>query len=367
MDIAAAWGGKVLAIRPDSLGAMLAVSPDASRFAGSYQPGNSFRTTPGGTAVLTVEGPLFNRGALLNENLGLATYEGLAVKLGQAARDPQVKAILLDLDSPGGEAVGAFELAATIRKIGAEKPTYAVVNGIACSAAYGLASACRAVITSADGLSGSIGVVAMHVDQSRALEKAGITPTLIYAGKHKTAGNPYEPLSKAVKGDLQQDINRYYALFLDSVAAGRGARLTRDAARKTEARTYIGRDAVTAGLADDVGTFDETLAEVERLTRTTSPTRTGGTAMVDLSTYHANANPPLAAASQPRAGGAADWETIAAELNGAAAQPAATATTDNEVGKSHFGLPKQQGTGDWDEIAAILNREAAGPSSQAKR
>ena len=69
----------------------------------------------------------------------------------------------------------------------------------------------------------------------------------------------------------------------------------------------------------------------------------------------------------PRAGGAADWETIAAELNGAAAQPAATATTDNEVGKSHFGLPKQQGTGDWDEIAAILNREAAGPSSQAKR
>ena len=356
MDIGATWGGKVLAIRPESLGAMLAVSPDASRFAGSYRGPELYRTTTGGTAILTIEGSLFARGMVVGENWGFATYEGLAVKLQQAAADPKVKSILLDIDSGGGEAAGCFELAKVIRKISTEKPTYAVVNGMACSAAYGLASACRAVITTADGLSGSIGVVAMHIDQSRALEKAGITPTLIFAGKHKVDANPYTPLSKAVKGDLQQDIDRFYSLFVDSVGKGRGSRLTADAARRTEARTFLGKDAVAAGLADDIGTFDEVLCEVERITCNTS-SRTGATAVVDLSRYEPNSSP---ATAQPRTQqhGAASWDAIAAELNTGATHQASAAGGAPQVKGDEAGRPPtQRGAVAWSEIAAAVNAE----------
>ncbi|WP_051949247.1 S49 family peptidase [Methylosinus sp. PW1] len=219
-----------------------------------------------GLALVTVEGSLVNRGAWIGAPSGLTSYEGVMAQLASAAADREVERIIVDFDSPGGEAVGAFEMADVIRSISAEKPIVALVNGMAASAAYAMASGAWRIITTPSGISGSIGVVMLHLDQSRRMDKLGVTPTLIYAGGHKVDGNPFEPLPESVRADLQAEVDQLYSMFVRTVAKGRRG-LTEEAIRATEARTFIGADAVSAGLADDVGTLADLFSSLKSSSR----------------------------------------------------------------------------------------------------
>jgi signal peptide peptidase SppA len=247
---------------------MLGPNPSASRFVGSATDGDRralpYNRTREGVAIVSVIGSLINRGAWLGSYSGETSYEGIKFQIAHAADDPRTSAILLDIDSPGGEAVGCFECATVIRQASAKKPVTAVVNGMAASAAYALAAGANRIVTTETGVVGSIGVVMLHADFSRKLDKEGITPTLIFAGAHKVDGHPFAPLAEqeGVADDLQNEVDQFYSLFVRSVAAGRGARLSESAARATEARTYIGRAAVDAGVADEIGTFESTLHEL---------------------------------------------------------------------------------------------------------
>lgn len=245
-------------------------SREASQFVGEYSTDpkdprsrKPYRTTPEGVAVITVLGSLVNRGGWIGSYSGMTSYEGLKHQISAAARDSDVKSIILDMDTPGGEAVGAFEVADVVRAAAASKAVYAVVNGMAASAGYAIASAATRIITTSSGISGSIGVVMMHADRSGQFQKAGIVPTLIYAGARKVDGNPYEKLSSEVRAELQAEIDRFYDLFVESVAANRKG-LSVDAVRATEARTFIGADAVSIGLADAVGSFETALEEIPK-------------------------------------------------------------------------------------------------------
>ncbi|RWD33924.1 MAG: S49 family peptidase [Mesorhizobium sp.] len=248
-------------------------APEASRFEGSSvvedatgaRRGVPYRVA-NGVAIITITGSLVNRGAWIGASSGLTSYEGIGHQLKSVGADPAVHAVILDLHSPGGEAVGAFETAALVRELAKVKRTAAIVNGMAASAAYAIASGASEIVTTETGVSGSIGVVLLHADFSRQLDREGITPTLIHAGAHKVDGNPFEPLSADVRDDLQAEVNAFYDAFLASVAKGRGNRLTAAAARKTEARTFIGQAAVNAGVADRVGTFESLLSELSRAT-----------------------------------------------------------------------------------------------------
>lgn len=241
-------------------------APDASRFVGTAL-GSDGRSrayqVDKGVAMIPVLGSLVNRGAWIGARSGMTSYEGLGFQLAQAAADPTVKAIILDIDSPGGEAVGAFEMADKVRAVAKSTPVTAVVNGMAASAAYALASAASRIVSTPSGVAGSIGVVLMHVDYSAALDKKGIKPTLIHAGAHKVDGNPYEPLPANVRSDLQAEVDNFYSLFVSGVVKGRNGRMTEKAVRDTEARTFIGQAAVDAGLVDALGTFESTLAELQ--------------------------------------------------------------------------------------------------------
>lgn len=246
-------------------------SPEASRFEGSMEVADDngrVSTKPyrvaNGVAIITITGSLVNRGAWIGASSGLTSYEGISHQIKTAAADPAVHSVIIDLHSPGGEAVGAFETAALVRDLAGKKPTVAVVNGMAASAAYAIASGAREIVTTETGVSGSIGVVLLHADFSRQLDREGITPTLIHAGAHKVDGNPFEPLSADVREDLQAEVNAFYDAFLTTVAKGRSGRLSKAAARKTEARTFIGSAAVDAGVADRVGSFESVLAELTR-------------------------------------------------------------------------------------------------------
>lgn len=270
-----------LLLSPDKAAVILSVlggrigidapSPEANRFEGDDivrdEQGRVLRKpyrVSNGVGIVSIVGSLVNRGAYVGAYSGVTSYEGIQYQLKQVLAAPEVHAVLLDITSPGGEALGAFETAALVREVAAAKPVTAFVNGMAASAAYAIASGARDIVLGETSVAGSIGVVLLHADFSQYLENEGIKPTLIFAGAHKVDGNPYEPLTDAVRGDLQAEVNALYDAFLTTVAAGRGDRLTVDMARATEARTLIGRAAVKAGLADRIGTFESVLRDLSR-------------------------------------------------------------------------------------------------------
>ena len=249
--------------------------PLASRFAGTRRDketgaGLPYVRTDAGVALITVTGSMVNRGAWIGANSGLTSYEGIAAQIRAAVADPKVSSILLDLDTPGGEATGAFELADLVRSANQAKPVTAFVNGLAASAGYLLASGAGRIVSVPSGDSGSIGVVMMHADYSRALDKAGITPTLIFSGDRKVDANPYQPLDSDTKTRLKGEVDTLREAFVQAVATGRGRRMSAKAARDTEAGIFTGTDAKAISLVDDLSTFD---ALHDELTRKASRTR----------------------------------------------------------------------------------------------
>lgn len=254
-------------------------SPEASQFVGQFEPVDRknlaagrkpYRTTADGIAIIPVLGSLINRGGWLDAMSGITSYEKLKFQIAAAAADRDVTSIILDMDTPGGEAVGAFEVGDVVREAARTKEVVAVVNGMAASAGYAIAAGASRIITTSSGISGSVGVVMLHADYSVALANKGVKPTLIHAGARKVDGNPYTPLTDDVEEELQAEIDRFYDLFVASVAKGRPG-MSEDAIRATEARTYIGADAVAVGLADAVGCFESVLSDLSASARARLP------------------------------------------------------------------------------------------------
>ena len=214
---------------------------------------------PSGIAVIPIHGTLVKRVLGMEAASGLTSYGGIAQEIDAALADPQVQGILLDIDSPGGEASGSFELARKIRHAATQKPLWAVANDAAYSAAYALAASAQRLIVTETGGVGSIGVIALHIDQSAKDAQEGYRYTAVTAGAHKNDFSPHHPLSDTAKAELQTEVDRLYGLFVEHVAAMRS--LDVDAVRATEAGLYFGANAITAGLADAVSSFETALAD----------------------------------------------------------------------------------------------------------
>jgi signal peptide peptidase SppA len=221
-----------------------------------------YRKTKAGVAILPIVGELVARGGWIGASSGVTSYEGLRQVLKAVRDDADVRAVVLDIDSPGGMVTGMFETAALVKALADAKPVIAVSNPLAASAAYGLASQASSIIAVPDSAVGSIGVLYVHADRSMQVAMDGIRVSIIQAGDQKTAGSSLSPLSDAMRADIQGQINRIYGRFVDLVVAGR-PNLTRQQVLDTQARVYSADDAVAAGLADDVGTFDDVVAAVE--------------------------------------------------------------------------------------------------------
>ena len=232
-----------------------------------YTPSARALGPPSGkVAVIPIHGTLVRRTSGIEAESGLASYTGIAEQLDAAMASPEIAAILLDIDSPGGESGGVFDLADRIRAASQVKPVWAVANDMAFSAAYALASAATRVFVARTGGVGSIGVIAMHVDQSVKDAQDGVRYTAVFAGERKNDLNPHEPISNEAHAVLKAEVDRIYDLFVETVARHRG--LDADAVRATEAGLFFGPDAVATGLADAVGSLDDALTQ---LTQSLSP------------------------------------------------------------------------------------------------
>jgi signal peptide peptidase SppA len=213
-------------------------------------------------AVISVIGTLATRSGYLDAVSGLQAYGDIGDAVAAAMDDASVRGVILDIDSPGGEVGGLFDLVErieAIRSVGA-KPLWAVANESALSAAYAIASAADRIYVTRTGEAGSIGVVAVHVDESGADAKAGLAWTFVFAGDQKVDANAHEPLSERARATIQADVDRLYSEFCALVAANRG--LTAATVRSTNAAIYRGELAIRAGLADRLGALDLAVAEM---------------------------------------------------------------------------------------------------------
>jgi signal peptide peptidase SppA len=217
----------------------------------------------GKVAVIPIIGVISHRMSMVSEisGAGGTSIQKVQGQFREALRAEDCKAIVFDVDSPGGSVDGVMELASEIYNARKQKPITAVCNSMACSAAYWLASAADEVVITPSGQCGSIGVYMLHQDESKALEKDGIKITIIKAGRYKTEGSPSEPLSQEAYDAFLDKVNDYYGMFVKAVAQHRGVSQTAVRDGYGQGRSVLANDAVKQDLADRVGTFDDILGE----------------------------------------------------------------------------------------------------------
>jgi signal peptide peptidase SppA len=211
-----------------------------------------------GLAIIPIHGALINR---FGGSWGFVTgYQAIRSQMNAALEDDDVQLIVFDVDSPGGEAAGCFELADEIRASREIKPSIAVVDSLSASAGYALASAATKMVATPSSKIGSIGVVAMHIDLSGALDQAGVAITYIEApkGGMKTAGSPFRRLDKRAESYFQDFVDAGYDDFVELIVQNRA--LDDAAIRETEARVFRAEEALALGLIDEVKTPSEAVS-----------------------------------------------------------------------------------------------------------
>lgn len=259
-------GGSAWAIRRDVLPRVLEATRNASapvQVARAAEPDTRTSARAGGAvAVIPLTGVITPRGSFLSMLFGGAPggLMDFREQFATAVASPDVGAIVLDVDSPGGLIDLVPETAAEILAARGSKPIVAVANTMAASAAYWIASQADELVVTPSGDVGSVGVYMVHYDCSAMNEKLGIAATYISAGQYKTEGNPDEPLSEGASADWQQEIDTLYDMFVEGVATGRGVSADTVRSGYGEGRTLLAARALTAGMVDRVDTLENVIS-----------------------------------------------------------------------------------------------------------
>lgn len=210
----------------------------------------------GGTAVVPIEGPISRYANLFSDISGGTSIEMLAKDFQVALEDPSVSSILLHVDSPGGEVNGTGEAADMIYAARGQKPIVAYISHQGASAAYWLASAADSIVVAPSSLIGSIGVIATVPDPAR---KPGDDFQFVSSQSPRKRPDPH---TKDGKSQIQTVIDDLADVFVDSVARNRGVS-SQDVLEKYGAGdVMVGANAVQAGLADSIGSFEQVLADL---------------------------------------------------------------------------------------------------------
>lgn len=213
-----------------------------------------------GVAIIPVMGVLVARLGCLQPVAGMTGYDGIRLNLMAALADPEVRAIVFDIDSLGGEVAGCFDLAETIWRARGAKPIWALLGESAVAGAYAIASACDRITVPRTGFTGGVGVVAVHVDLSGALRQAGLAVTLVSYGRRKADGAEVAPLSNGARDRLQRDVDAMGQVFVNLVARNR--RIDPNDVRGLQGDLRMGLQGVRDGLADVVMSPNAAFAEL---------------------------------------------------------------------------------------------------------
>lgn len=237
--------------------------------AGTWDDDDDEQETPrllsveNGVATISIKGSLVNSGAWYLKYFGMTGYPEIREALVHAAKDADVKAIALDIDSGGGAVAGLDDTAQLIQLINKNvKPIQAYSSGSAYSAAYWLAASAESFYMGRGAGAGSIGVIAFHMEKSKMYEELGVGVTVVRSGRYKTLANPYETLSEEGKGQLQAHLDNFYELFVTHVSEGRNKSVEYVKTVMAEGREFHGQAAVDAHLSDGIKTFSQFMSDV---------------------------------------------------------------------------------------------------------
>lgn len=225
-----------------------------------HQTEKRVKQSEGSVGILPIQGVIGERMNMLDDFSGGTSTELISKQFRTMLNDSAIKAIVLDINSPGGVARSVEELAQEIFDARGIKPIVAQVNTCAASAAYWLATQADEVVVTPSGQAGSIGVYAIHEDISQMLEMEGIKETLVYSGEFKVLGNEFEPLSADAKTIMQQRVDELAVSFTSGVARGRNVTPATVNDSFGRGLMFGATDLVDKGMADRVGSMSETLA-----------------------------------------------------------------------------------------------------------
>ena len=219
---------------------------DRGGFLPKQAPESSLLSVEDGIGVVAIEGPILRKPDLFARVFfGATSSEEIGAALREAGSRDDIKAVFLNIDSPGGTVAGTPELAAAVASVNAQKPVYAFSSGLMCSAAYWVASQARAIYATPSAQVGSIGVVQAVIDNSAALDKAGIKVEVFSVGKYKAMGAPGTPLTddqrELISSNLAEIAGEFHAAVL---AKGRAI-----PAEAMEGQTFSGKQAQRHNLA----------------------------------------------------------------------------------------------------------------------
>jgi capsid assembly protease len=218
-----------------------------------------------GIATIQVEGSLVSKLSGLQPRSGMTGYNQIEAKLEQARADPDVAGILMEHDSPGGEASRVFELAKKIYNGSARfggKPVFTFVNEMSCSASYALAAPTDEIHMPEGGVVGSIGVWVLLVEFTAALKKGGIKAAMRRAGERKARGGPYEKWDQATLDKIDTWLEDTRAMFANLVAQAR--KLDVGDVLATEGDWFYDQEAMDLGLVDGIGSREAVIGRLRQ-------------------------------------------------------------------------------------------------------
>jgi signal peptide peptidase SppA len=216
-------------------------------------------TVVDGVAVVSLSGVMGKRMNMFSKISGGMSTEIVRGDIQAAIDDPDVAAIVLSIDSPGGTVDGTAELADFVLRARSEKPVYAYADGTMASAAYWVGAAAEKIYGVRTANIGSVSVVVCHYDRSRADDAAGIKRTFVTSGKYKRIANDAEPLSGDGRDYLQEIVDRTHALFIEGIAAGRGMTPEAVDAAMGDGRIFLAAQALELNMIDAIGSLADTI------------------------------------------------------------------------------------------------------------
>ncbi len=240
------------------IGAGVLVSGILFLFSGSHEDSCSIARIPL-HGVLAVTGDGF--ASLLGEQ-SFSSADSIVAEIQSADKDDAIRAILLDVDSPGGTPVAGDEVMRALQN--AKKPVVAVVRDLGASAAYWAMAGADHIIASPASSVGSIGVTMSYTEQAGVTQKDGGRWIGIASGAYKDAGNPERPLTKEEQAYFQAQVDEVYAYMISEISDARTNVPKNVLKTLADGRIFTGSEALRLGLIDELGGFKEARTYLEK-------------------------------------------------------------------------------------------------------
>lgn len=251
----------------DKYGSLNAM-PHLVKMSGQYDEEGDYNPvgirTEGAVAILDIEGPTVTKSSFFSQVFGIVAYDDIQNRFMEAHDDPAIKAVLMNIDSGGGNAEGVFKLGRFINEFNASvMPVISYDANRQCSAALLYGSGAGQMIADQDSEIGSIGCIAVQKEFTKMLEMAGIKATVFRSAEFKALGQPYEKLSDTAKAQIQEDVMRVHRQFVNTLVENTGNDL-KVVNSWANGKVFEASQALKMGLLDSVQPIERVVATLNK-------------------------------------------------------------------------------------------------------